>query len=209
MRQPQSQNGEELRRDLPAVDVFRIAGGTDRPSAISPCRHRQRAALPLEVDEVRIGSSPRFTERFGEPAQRHQPVRLRIGQWSEQHTIDHCEHDRRGADTEREDDQGNHGEAGEPAERAERIAYVLPEVLEPACAARVSNVFLDLLDSAEIESHAARGLGIVEARLLVRLDLPRNVKLQLFIDLAIQTLAVHRIRDSRPQRHVIPSGELG
>jgi hypothetical protein len=34
-----------------------------------------------------------------------------------------------------------------------------------------------------------------------------NVRLQLFLDLAIQALAAHGIRDTRPQRHVMPPGE--
>ena len=34
-----------------------------------------------------------------------------------------------------------------------------------------------------------------------------NVRLQLFVDLAIQALAEHGIRDARPQRHVMPPGE--
>ena len=34
MRQLQSENGEELRGNLPAVDILRIARGADRPSAI-------------------------------------------------------------------------------------------------------------------------------------------------------------------------------
>jgi hypothetical protein len=34
-----------------------------------------------------------------------------------------------------------------------------------------------------------------------------NVGLQLFLDLAIQALTAHGIRDTRPQRHVMPPGE--
>src|SRR4029077_2848180 len=50
-----AQHGEQLGRDLAAVDVLCLSRFAHRISAITPCRQmRERATLPLEVEKVGV-----------------------------------------------------------------------------------------------------------------------------------------------------------
>ena len=108
------------------------------------------------------------------------------------HGVDDLEDRGRGADAEREREDGNHGETGAPAQQACGVAEILSEAGEPDASVHVPGDLLHDHDVAELAANRGFGLG---ARLAPfhavphrHLDVPAN-------------LLVHGVGAARPELH--------
>ena len=156
----------------------------------------------MEVEEIRVRERPAIA-----PAIVDDPFRLLLDvqqrswigerQRREEHAVDHGEHHRRGARSEREREQRDRREGGAAPQIAERVADVLPQIVEPPRAARVAAALFHLLGPAERQPRqAARLLGRHPAR-----DEIRRVRVEMEPQLALEQL----LHPAAPQ-HALPPG---
>ena len=126
-RRLDAQNREERRRHLAAAQDRRLSGPGEG-DAIRPVGRlrRERAAARAPVEEVHPGNAllPEPETPLGDD---DEPVRLGVGQGTQQHRVDDREDCRVRADAERERGDRNGGEARRTPECPERIAQVLSE----------------------------------------------------------------------------------
>ena len=101
------------------------------------------AAGAVHVDDADAGELPRPRDR-----QRSQP-----------HRVDDLEDRGRGADAEREREDGNDGETGAPAQQACGVAEILSEAGEPDASVHVPGDLLHDHDVAELAANRGFGLG--------------------------------------------------
>ena len=121
------------------------------------------------------------------------------GQRTPEQGVDKTEGGDTGADAESEGKHRGHGRDLVAAELPPAESYIGEKRLKPSgntnAVARLALAQYRTEGAACFVGAASRGNGFFD------------VRLQLFLDLAIQALAVHGIQDTRPQRHVMPPGE--
>ena len=121
------------------------------------------------------------------------------GQRAPEQGVDKTEGGDTGADAEGERKHSGRGRDLVAAELPPAETYIGEKRLKPSgsanAVARLALAQYRTEGAACFVGVASRGNGFF------------NVRLQLFLDLAIQALAAHGIRDTRPQRHVMPPGE--
>ena len=148
------------------------------------------AAL-LEVEEVRDGR--RFTDGAAVAIRlphHDQAVHRLERHGSQQHAVDNAEHGRRGADPERQHQDGDDRERSLPHEKPDGEPQVVPDLLQPPRAPHVTAQLLDLIQSSELQARApARLAGGHPGADMVR-HLPLDVVAELRIQLALRPLGV-------------------
>ena len=126
---------------------------TRRTSGVAICRQVQKAALALTIEKVRVGKCPKITPNwtgnlFRLFVEGEEPLGLGIRQRLEQHTVDDGEHDGGRSGAEGECQQDDSRKSRLLPQSAKCIAEILPQVLQPACAAGIPAVFFHLLGAA-------------------------------------------------------------
>ena len=131
----------------------------------------------------------------------HQAGRVSIGQRPQQHGVEHREGGGRGADTERQGDQGERGESGLLSEGAERPAEVVHRSSESGRTALLSRRLHHVGGIPEpLQGPRARGGPVVTVPHLpsgLRLDMEADLFGELFVALAREGKSV-RNRSRRP-----------
>ena len=123
------------------------------------------------------------------------------GQRTPEQGVDKTEGGDTGADAESEGKHSGRGRDLVAAELPPAETYIGEKRLKPSSNA---NAVARLALAQDRTESAACFAGVASRR-----NGFFNVQLQLFLDLAIQALTAHGIRDTRPQRHVMPPGEPG
>ena len=120
---------------------------------------------------------------------RHEIVRVLIGQWPEQHGIHHAECRRGRADAEAERENDRQTDTGRAGGHANAEANVLPQPIDERAWVRVAHLFLDRFDAAERRKGRAPGVVRLHAGggLFVRQQF--RVTAQLGVDVAVVTPA--------------------
>ena len=118
-----------------------------------------------------------------------QLIRMSIAKGLQQHAINHGEHYRARSGAEGERQHSHRGKS-----RPQGVTENLPEILDPAGASRVAALFLNLFLASELDTRqATRLFRSVTARDRVR-GMLIEVKTQLFLQLRLHLISVHRRR---------------
>ena len=124
--------------------------------------------------------------------EQHQALRLADRQRLQQDAVDEREDRAVGADAKGEGGDGDERERGAAAKDAQAVAQVLGNLVEPARAARVAAVFLDLLHAAERQPRPPARLGFGRPRLDVVGDQPFEVIAELGVELPLDALTLQQ-----------------
>ena len=129
-----SKYGEEIRRDIGRGNAFRftIAGG-DRGAKTRIRRHRfHRAILVLVVHVFRWRESElwKIEAALGQKSSpyRDEFIGFGKGQWVQEHTADHAEDGRVGANAQREGHNHRRGERGALEQHANGVSQILHDL---------------------------------------------------------------------------------
>ena len=145
---------EEIGGDLDGFDHRRLAIAAKRRGAraVLPGGHGlEGAILRVPVQEVsRRGVLAITALRSVGVEDRHQSLRLAVGQWPEQHRVENAEERGVGPDAQGQRGRGGQGEARLAAQAAQRVAQILPEAAEAR---------------ARGSEHRSRGIGASADRL--------------------------------------------
>src|SRR5580693_7148626 len=132
-RRRYSENLEEVRRNAGASHAFRFCSAGAIQVGVFHSRDAfEGAGLALPVGEVRVigrDALANLCSKRGILFPDHdQTVRIAIGKFAEQDSIDHAEDSGVGADSQRQHEDHNRGEDWRPPRQAERMAEILQEV---------------------------------------------------------------------------------
>ena len=111
------------------LDLLRIPPSRDRHLIGVPGADRLECLLVVAIGEIRGRTLVHGLQVRSGPAmeQAHQSLWIMKGQWLQQHAVDHAENRRRGADPERQRQDGGRGEARLLSECPCGVAEVLPD----------------------------------------------------------------------------------
>ena len=124
--------------------------------------------------------------------EKHEVVGPVHRQRPQQEAVGDAEHRRIGADADREREHRREREAGTACEHARAVSHVLPEVVDPARAARVARLLLDGIQAAEAGERQTPGLA---RRHPVSFQSPRfflDVESQLGVELALESISTQQ-----------------
>ena len=147
------------------------------------CLERPRASPPLEKVQRMDVDGAVGTERL--LAQNDQPLRAAIGQGPEEDGIDECEDGRVCADAEGEGQYANGGESRALSQPAERVSHVLANLVEERYAARVTALFLALIEPPHLSKGGVAGIAGRHAGGDVLLGEALQMKAQLLVELLL------------------------
>ena len=198
--------------------VAPIIGGAER--AAENCRNaedvEEAATRPDAFDELRgpatrqieplVGPGGRSLRPFALPiaqllpnrvrprsiVQQHEPLGLADRQGLQQDAVDERKDRAVGADAKGQGGHGDQRERGTAAKDAQAVAEILRDLVEPARAANVAAVFLDLLHAAECQPRPAARLGLGHPRLDVVGDQAFEVIAELRVQLMLDALPLQQ-----------------
>lgn len=137
------------------------------------------------------GRVPGPSPRVRPPVNLHKTIGIVERDRVEKERIDDREHDRCGADSQRQRDDGSGGETGTPAETTQTVLQVLKEDIELSQAERLSRLLPILLPGSEFDAGHSKRLRFIDAFqrhqvMRARLD----VKFQFVCNIRFQTAAI-------------------
>ena len=169
---PHAERGEEVARDVLAVDRLRLesfpgylkAGAGDRQKV----RERLVVIAKVLVVPPREGAHARLS---GISAQQLDELfRVAHRQRAEHQRVDQAEDRRVGADAERERQNRHRGEARRATQRPRGISHVLPRGFDDVLPADVTHMVFDRGSAAQLHPRGARGRLAAHARAHLVLD---------------------------------------
>ncbi len=144
-----AEHAEQIVRHERRAHALRLVAA-DVDGAIAPqcgvleCRHVGVERLELVVREPRlIEAGPRA------PEDGH-AIRLAIGEWRQQHRLDHAEKRRGRPNADGQGERRDQREARAAPHRPDRVVHILPEVGGPARAALIADLLLHARHAAEV-----------------------------------------------------------
>ena len=181
-----TESGEEIDRRLRAKNEFRFSRSVKREAVTAETgKGLEGFGLARPIEVIRIGAVPDSRARLrGLPfleaqfRKRDQTVRLQVGERPDERGVHHGKNRRICADAERQREYSDEGESGILGERPESVTDIARQRFDETYAASLAVFLLDLLEAAELEARAARGLLAREAGAEVILDFPLHVKAQ-------------------------------
>ncbi len=201
------EHAEEVGRHLQSADVLRIARRAESSAAETPRRQRRAADLSHAIEIVGIGERPLVAKAGAEVGlldHADEPFRFGIGERPEEHAVDHGEHHRRRADSQRERGDRDRGEPDPLPERAHGVPDVLHQIVHPACTAGVAALLLHLLRAADRDSRTPLCLDRIDPLLNELGGVLVDVKPQLLLELGFQLRAFPQ---PVPPRHFAPPSD--
>jgi hypothetical protein len=133
----------------------------------------------------------------------HQPVGLPIRQRTKEQGVDDAEHDRVGADADRQCEQDYRRESRASPHQPQRKANVLRDRLEDREPAPIAVGVLHQLNASQLDEGLSPGLFGAHPDAAVVVDVHPEVSVELFVQLPIQAGApkgARRTREPRPER---------
>lgn len=194
-RRGHTQRAKEARGHPAGLDLLRLAGAGERGHA--PARGTEGIECRLLVSDglnVDHGQGPDVGGR-DLLIHSHQPARMRIRQFGEEHTIDHAEHRRGGTDGEREYHDRGQGEPGIAPQGAEREPGICGKVGDGAHPAGVQGLLLVAVRASEGEP----SLATRRRRIGPRADPGHLLLLEMEAHLVVELVAPAPGRQQGPQ----------
>ena len=156
-----------------------------------------QVAIERDVLEDVIGRQPvamvgavdrhaRIADVRGGAVDVHQAIRLTERQRLQRDAVDDAEDRRDRADAERDDGDGGGGEAGRLQQQPHAVREIAAELPQPRAGAPVTRGFANRIRIADGDRRGAARLCRRHAAVDVGLDLAIEMKLQLFVQLAIE-----------------------
>ncbi len=185
-----TQEGKEPGRHLCGTDHLGLCQARDRHSRgiVEDADVLEHAILIL-VDEVLVRRQATSVEGRGPGHDTHQLALILEGQRLQQHAIDDAENGRRGADPQREREDGEGREPGSLAEHARAYPHVPTELLKETQTAGIAGFLAQRVDRTELDPCATPRLGLVETLAAKLGDKPFQVLAHLFVQLAVETVS--------------------
>ena len=182
-------NPQHLEESTTRPDALDELGGTAARQVEARVGPGDGAIGPLVLPVAQL-----FPDRIGPRpvVQQHEPLGLADRQGLQQDAVDEREDRAVGADAKGEGGHGDQRERGTAAQDAQAVAHVLGDLVEPARAAHVAAVFLDLLHAAERQPRPPARLGLGHPRLDVVGDHAFEVVAKLRVQLTLDAITLQQ-----------------
>ena len=197
-----AQQGQDLVRDLQALDRLRLSRAADRHRRLVPVPipHAVERLVVIGVGEVDGGRGVEPADPQVGRLVHHfdQAFLLRVRQRPQQHAVHDAEHGGGGADAEGEREDGHDRERGSAPQGARRVAEVAKEVLDGAETVLVARALAGARHAPELDQRLPARLLGRHAGLQVLLRLPVDVEPDLLVEAALQLTAADEPQQPTP-----------